>query len=358
MTRLSQESGDASNNLQAGRDIVVGVSYEAVRQITQDTVELNLYKFRAEAEALIERRVAEMADKFADRMRQEPEASLQNVTDPDVLYAIATAGRDYARTGDEALGDVLVDMLADRCRATSRSLMAVVLNDAIATAGRLTDGEMSILSLAWRVRDCNYTKMNSLDTFKEWLDRELRPFLTTLPTSDPSYWHLQYTGCASIGIVDMDLPDVLQNIYPGLFMRGFTEDQVPADLQEFINDERLFVPSLHDPDKKQVAGMSHAAVRRRAQELDMPEHAETLSRLQRSHVLSLAEVRAWLDASVPWASTLLHRWESTPLRSMRVTAVGTAIAHANYRRLTGDDTPLEIWIHESRDSVRTIVPSV
>jgi hypothetical protein len=48
----------------------------------------------------------------------------------------------------------------------------------------------------------------------------------------------------------------------------------------------------------------------------------------------------------PTMSHLADTWTATPLCSLRLSAVGMAIAHAHWRQLTGNDAPLAEWISE------------
>lgn len=347
MSRQEIEAAAGSTNLQAGGNISVGMSFSEVRQYTQDAIELNLLKFRSEAEALIEERVADLAGRFTEAMRSKSPEALQNVSDPDVLYAIVSAGTDFARTGDDALGDTLVGMLADRCEATPRSLMAVVLNDAVATAGRLTDAQMAILSVVWRLTRTRYRRMRNLGALKTYFETNVQTLVELLPMGDASYWHLQYAGCAAVGIMESDLRTVLLDVYPGVFSSGFTAEEVPEDLRPHLGDPRLFVPCLRDPDRVQVSAIDDTVVLAKAASAGVPELSDSLISLQKAHLLSLDEVQAALEADLPWTARLFQVWSKSPLQYLSLTSVGIAIAHANYRRMTGDNPPLSIWISEA-----------
>lgn len=48
----------------------------------------------------------------------------------------------------------------------------------------------------------------------------------------------------------------------------------------------------------------------------------------------------------PCMRSLNDLWTTTPLPNILLTTVGIAIAHANYRRVTGVAAPLSIWISE------------
>jgi len=344
--RQEQTGGPGSTNVQAGGDIVyMGMSYDDVRQISLDLIRANLFAFRAELELVVEERVKQFVDMFIDRMRSESPDAVEGIKDADVQFSLVAASRDYARTGDAELGDVLVDLLARRCAAETRTLMAVVLNDAIATASRLTSKELSILTLAWKLFRTKYMKMFSLDALRDYLRDDIEPYVNSIPTGDATYLHLQYLGCALVNPVQsVDLPKHWLASYSGIFASGFSEDEIPVELQQLLPDQKLFVRCLRDRSKWQVNATDEDVIREKARTVGRPELADALVSLQQAHLLPVEEVRAELVAANRSMERVFFLLEKTPLQHLTLTSVGIAIAHANDCRLTKQDSPLSIWI--------------
>lgn len=341
-----QSGGPGSTNLQAGRDIVyTGMSYDDVRQISLDLIHANLFAFQTEMERVVEGRVKQFVDLFIERMRSESPEAIEGIKDADVQFSLVAASRDYARTGDPELGDVLVDLLARRCAAETRTLMAVVLNDAITTASRLTSKELSILTLAWKLFRTKYMKMTSLDALRDYLRDDIEPYVDSIPTGDATYLHLQYLGCALVNpLQSVDLPTNWRMSYSGIFAAGFSEDEVPIELRQLLPDQRIFVRCLRDKAKWQVNATDEDVVRGKARDVGRPELADALVNLQHEHLLSVDEVRAALVAANQSMERVFFLLEKTPLQKLTLTSVGIAIAHANDRRLTKQNTPLAVWI--------------
>ena len=324
------------------------MSYQDVRDIALDMVRQNLPEFIREARELIDIRVNDIAERFAQRMKDEAPEVLRSVTDPDVLHAISTAGLTFARSGDDDLGDVLVDLLADRCAAEQRSLMAIVLNEAIATAGRMTRSQMAILSIVWRLTRTKYGRMDSPESFKQYLNEQVKALLEQVPEGEASFWHLQYLGCVSIELTELNLAANFLAAYPGVFSLGFTRDEVDDDLLNAVDSTPLLMPCMRDANRLQVAALDENGIRAHVENLSGKHHAEALIALQNVHLMTPEAVKFWVESELPWAARLFELWPTTPLQNCRLTSVGMAIAHANYRKLTGSNPPLSIWIDESK----------
>jgi hypothetical protein len=62
-------------------------------------------------------------------------------------YAVFTAQREFARSGDDQLGDILVDILVDRTKEPDRSLLQIVLNESLNVAPKLTADQLAAFCL-------------------------------------------------------------------------------------------------------------------------------------------------------------------------------------------------------------------
>ena len=134
----SQTSGDKSLNIQ-GEDVTLnlGVNYSEARQIALDVFEANFYKLSPIAGNIARERASELIDDFLGKLAQKNPLGIENTKDPDVQYAIFTAQREYARSGDKDLSDILVDILVDRISQKERSILQIVLNEALQVAPKL-----------------------------------------------------------------------------------------------------------------------------------------------------------------------------------------------------------------------------
>ena len=135
--------------------------------------------------------------------------------------------------------------------------------------------------------------------------------------------------------------NVWVKMYPGLFARGMTHDEIPEDLRD-VSD--LFRQCLTDPEKLQVNALDADGAVTTATQAGFPEHSEGLTQLLLSNVKAADIVEAQVVGLVPELAVLADRWTSTPMKNLALSSVGLALAHANWTRLAGQSAGLDIWI--------------
>ncbi len=105
--KQSQKSGDSSQNIQAGRDITIdGLSYSETRQVAMDVYKANFLELRDEAAAIAYERAERFVESFLQKMAQEGQKEIPEGKNPDFQAAFYQAHKEYARTGDQDLGDL------------------------------------------------------------------------------------------------------------------------------------------------------------------------------------------------------------------------------------------------------------
>lgn len=352
---MKQEGGRESSNLQAGRDVIVvqGFSPAEVRDIVRDAIAANVMEMRALAAEVAQDRIDRFSDMLIDRLAQEDGQLVAAISDPDVQYAVVQAGVGYARTGDEDMAGVLVDLLADRARVETRSLLAVVIDDAVTVAPRLTDGEIAALTVYWRLAHTVNNAVTSLDALESWIRTELSPLVPYLPMGQASYLHLQALGCAVVQITEVDFRIPWVNTYGGLFTDGFAAEELPEAVQEAARHPeavQLLIPALRDKNRWQINAMNSAAIEKLHGDKLGPDLVPEVKALLESRLMDEERIAKVLETIDPAMGRLREIWKSTPLKSLRLSAVGMAVAHANWRYLTGATAPLSIWINELADS--------
>lgn len=150
--RQSQKSGDSSTNYQAQRDIVVyGPSVTEVREIAMDVFKANFYELSEKAYKDVFVRAGAFADAFLTKAMEDGQEKIPEAENPDFQYALFSAQREYARVGDEDLGELLVQLLVDRSKIEDRTLIQIVLNQSLAVAPMLTPEQLDALTLIFLI---------------------------------------------------------------------------------------------------------------------------------------------------------------------------------------------------------------
>src|SRR5207247_819217 len=139
----------------------------------------------------------------------------------DFQYLLNDAQEAFARSGDEAVRDTLIDIITRRSLETTRNRLAITLNDAATKAANLTVNEFAALSLAYVLRYTVHQNLNSFDEFCQYLKTSIIPFVKDVSREHSSFQHLEAQSCGSVGLLEADLLGILKANYGGALGRGF-----------------------------------------------------------------------------------------------------------------------------------------
>ncbi len=194
--KQEQKSGDSSINIQAHQlTVTSGLQLEDVRQIALDVFKANFLELQGIAAEIAKDRAEEITEQYLRELMARNPSSLETAQDPDMQYAIFTVQREYARSGDKELGDILVDILVDRTKEKDRSILQIVLNESLSTVPKLTTTQINVLSIVFLMRNTVYTRMDGLESLKTWFESMILPFIELLTKNVSCYQHLAYAGC-------------------------------------------------------------------------------------------------------------------------------------------------------------------
>lgn len=342
----SQDTSDGAIALQAGRDIIVGISATEARNIALDVAKATFYDLSGDARNLASCRVEEITNKVIDKLESEFPEGLWKAKDPDFQYALLTVQKQYARSGDVDLGDLLVDLLVDRSKQEKRDILQIVLNESLETAPKLTDSQLANLAIIFLFKYTQNQSVLNLNKLGNHLDKHVGPFISLLTKSQASFQHMEFAGCGAIQIADMSLEDTLFHAYGGLFMAGFDAAEInKIGLSESIIHE-LFMPCMNNPEKMQVR-MKNAEVLKEfltQKNIPAPLHPMILP-LYDKYRLPKEEIKQKCIELRPYMSELFEVWNNSSMNCFTLTSVGIAIGHANIKRHVGAFSNLSIWIN-------------
>lgn len=347
MNRQSQKGGDSSTNIQAGTVVVEGMTYPEVREVALDVFRSNFYELAGKAHDIATQRAEEVTERFLNKLQAENPEGFEQAQDPDFQHALFTAQKEYARTGDAELGDLLVDLLVDRSKQAQRDMIQIVLNESLTVAPKLTTGQLSVLAVCFL---CKYTQNRGIGNHQalgEYWDSQLHPFIENMSRSNASYQHLEFAGCGSISSVgSKSLPGILGQIYQGQFLKGFEEIEIQNREVSIENPPDFFIPCLNDGNLIQVRANSEESLRNLMDQKSVPEtEREKLVELFNLNKMSENEIRDKCVEIRPYMEDLFEYWNETLMARFSLTSVGIAIGHANIKRLVGEFADLSIWIN-------------
>lgn len=341
-----QEGGENSTNLQ-GQNIVInqGITYQDAKNIAIDVFKSNYLELSTKAAETAKQRAEELVDDFLTEVQKRSPESINSMENPGMQYAIFTAQKEYAKTGDKDLSDMLVDILVDRAAQEERNLKQIVLDESLSIVPKLTLSQMDSLTIIFILKYSRNFQVGSVPLLKKYLEEYISPFTSLLSKENSLYQHLEFAGCGSISLGSHKIEDRILKTYKGIFCKGFTKEQFETTGILIDKYPSLVIPCLQDNSKFQLAAIDDETFEQIAKENGVEEaEINKLKPLMNNYQMNATEVKDLLKQQGDFMNTLFEVWDNSPLKNMTLTSVGIAVATANLRRKTGISVDLGIWI--------------
>ncbi|KAA6340629.1 hypothetical protein EZS27_011518 [termite gut metagenome] len=143
-----QEGGENSTNLQGGTIIVNnGITYQDAKNIALDVFKSNYLELSEKAANTAKTRAEELIDDYIFKLQERTPEAINSMENPGMQYAVFTAQKEYAKTGDKELSDMLVDILVDRATQQERNLKQIVLDESLSIVPKLTSNQLDTLTI-------------------------------------------------------------------------------------------------------------------------------------------------------------------------------------------------------------------
>lgn len=342
----SQSVGAGGTAIQATGSVTIGLSYSEAREVALDVFRANFYQLAGIAAETATARAKEVTDDFLKKLEAENPGGLAKANEPDFQYALLTAQREYARCGDKELESLLVDLLVDRSKQEERNILQIVLNESLATAPKLTSGQIAALALVFLFKYTQNSSTGNHSLFGDYLDKHAAPFIQKASASAASYQHLEFAGCGAVSMMVRNLESIIGETYHGLFQKGFEAAEIGARGISIGVDQRFFITCFNDSTKLQVRANSKEILLKNFDALHINESDRTkITQLFESNKMTEEEIRQKCIAIRPYMKDLFELWTKSPMQQFTLTSVGMAIGHANVQRLVGKFADLSIWVN-------------
>lgn len=343
---FKQEGGDNSTNLQ-GQTFIInnGISYEDAKGIALDVFKSNYLELSTKAADTAKQRAEELVEDFLQQVKERNPNAINTMEDPGMQYAIFSAQKEYARTGDKNMSDMLVDVLVDRAAFPERNLKQIVLDECLQIIPKLTTSQLDTLTIVFILRYTQNHGINNIHSFKNYLEQNIKPFVFTLSKEDSLYQHIEYAGCGAVGIGEIKIETVLSKTYRGLFFNGFTIEQLMSVIDDYNNYPTLFVPCLQNASKLQISAMNDDVLEQKLKGINVSEDKiNKFKTLFDQYQMGTDEAKQFIVNQGDFMNVLFDIWDNSSMKHLTLTSVGIAIAIANLRRKTKASIDLGIWI--------------
>ena len=347
ISRQQQTGGEGATLAQAGNDIVIhqGPNIDQIREVALDVFRANFLELRGVAEEVALGRAEKVTREYLEALQNRSPDALNSTGDPDVVRSIVNVQTEFACSGEEDLGQILVDLLVERSVQETRGIEAVVLNEAIKAAPKLTVDQRRAVAACFLTRYTRYTGPKDLDAYYEMnVQRSLVPFSRELPKRASAYQHIDYVGAGSVGIGEASFLDAILSGAAGYFTRGFLPADVPEALTALLGDPGIFQGSLRGEGKIQLAAMCNDDVVDVVKAIGREDLKAPMSNLLGIGRMTPEEILDEMEARAPGMREMADAWDGSSLKNLTLTTVGIAIGHGYWRRTVGEVAPLSIWL--------------
>ena len=325
-----------------------GITYTDAREIALDVYKANYLQLSENAAQVARQRAEELTDQFLNELKERNADAIASMESPGMQHALFSAQKDYARTGDKDLESLLVDILVDRAGTAERSIKQIVLDEALAIAPKLTAEQMDALTINFLITRTQNHGVQSLETFLGYLDSHIAPFVNTLASNTSCYEHLEYTGCGGLTLIGSLKPicQFYKQTYHGLFVKGFENEMWKERFPDRPDLLKWAVTTCQqDSSKLQINAMNEGVLKTLCEQHGVSsDDLDKLKQLFNFSPMTDVEVKDYITGARPGLQRLFDAWENSQISKMTLTTVGIAVAHANFRRRTGQQLELSIWV--------------
>jgi hypothetical protein len=337
-----QKAGDKSTNLQA-QNITVnqGISYQDAKEIATDVFKNNFLHLSQKALITAEERAQELIENFLERINLEKPNAINSVESPSMQHALFSAQKEYAKTGDRDLSEILVDLLVERSDKEERTLLQIVLDESIEVASKLTQPQFDVLTLVFILKYSMNHSLGNLEKFDNYIRTYIVPFCNNLTQENSCYQHLEYANCSST-LLGSNLGEVLTNNYVGLFQKGTPKEELDNLFGDYSSD--LVVNCLQNKELFQIKSLNLDQLEKQLSNIGIPQEIKNqISAKFKSNIFSVVEVENYVEKIDEKMGNFIKIWNET-MSSINLTSVGMALGRANFKRKTGINLDLSIWI--------------
>lgn len=293
-------------------------------------------------------RAEELIDLFLQKLQSEKPERVDQIEDPDVQYALFTAQKEYARSGEKEMEDMLVNILLERIDENTQSLKKIVLNEALEVIPKLTNQQLDILTLIFLIQETKNHAINNIEALDNYLRTRFVPFLDNLTKEQSCYKHLEFTGCCGPfgGFVEDNLSGIFVHRYRGVFSKGFKKDAFTSITEDSVELDALLIPCLNDKSLFQFNALTEEILRKKVVETfgQTEKEANQFIELFKNSTMTIDEANDFLISVLPEMRELIDTWKDSYMCAMNPTSVGIVLAYINLKRKTGIKLNLDIWI--------------
>ena len=346
MSRETIKAGDNSLNAQAGRDVIIqkyGYKLSEVKEFIENFADLFFAKRFEEAQAKYEERAIEFLEKLTLGNTENLTEIMNSLSEPEIVYSLTEAVKQYSFSGDEEKGDTLINLVANKCLEEPGTLRSIALSEAIEVVSKLTLQQINALTANWLVNNVGSTDIFTIDQLCEWLEAHLLPLVSELPRQESSYTHMAAKGVVTlVQLNKTNLGEKYLRNYPDAFSKGFELGDIEEDLRAY--SDLLFDSCSNDLSKLQIKTGFGKDIDGLAARVGLSPRAEKLKEIQSRFQMSASEAIEQISIKISTFGDFADLWNSTLISNLFATPAGIALAYSRWKQLSQGSEELLIFL--------------
>lgn len=352
---FAQSGGEGSENYQAANNLTVnriGLSFTEAKDLIMLMMEQNFIKFSEQALTTARARAEEMTTAYLDGLANKNPELVEAVQQPGVQMALVVAQKEYIKTGDIELAELLVEVLVERTNQPQRTILQIALDESIAVLGKLTNNQINQIILNFYIFSVRTNTINSLESFKEMCESQIKPLIESIKSNRNDLAHIIGCNCGLLLPRRQNYLSDWQKNYTGLFSRGFeiakAEEIMNMNFANIsIDYPELFVEHLHNEDsgRIQIGYLNETALEQDIIKLNLDNEIKgKLKALFLENVMSTGEIHDYLNSYGEYMNELHELMYKGTLSSLSLNTVGQAIAITAYNKKFNYNLNYSLWL--------------
>lgn len=352
--KSDQKSGDNSNNYQASGNIInnnITNNHTIVMYSIEDVSKKLLISVFGELPKETRKQIEEnqisyfkiLSDSL-NKITKDIEELKKIISYPDFQYISKIAAISASRSSSNELHRSLSSLIIQRINNDEDDLKRIVYNEAISTIDKLTIDQLKIITLTLLLRNSSNSSIISWDTFNNYLNINIKPFLGFKNTRI-EFQHIVYTGCGSISsTMGYYIIDKLRISYPFLFS-NLVEKEVIDNLNLPTEIKSRIVSINTEENKYSFQFKNEMEFKKYLKEKKIEQGTiEKLILLYYRHIKNNDEINKKIIEETDIGSELMTVWRGSILRTLSLTSVGMVIGSNYYEQITGEKINVDTWM--------------
>ena len=283
-----------------------------------------------------------------DQIGCKTDAERQQAMAPLIAQeALQNVQKAYAAHPDDYVATIALKAFYDIINGSPISTRHLVAIDALKVMPYLSQSHYQILAILLLFLYSRNSHNVDKDSFCQYIDKYIYPFLEGFPTERPYYQQLDYLHCTAFEVKETHFAEILSDSYPLLFRyRGFTEEELRKALKGMRLSDEFIVPSFNSPLVK-LAMVDESMAKRFFRMTGLTD------RTIQDHILRLAKKRPAnfsgeealdiMEDISPVLADLGDIWDSSLLRVSTLSLLGLYLAQGFVKEIIGEEFDLSRW---------------